>query len=371
MIRQQVPDTMTTASLAVRQNGMYQVRWVDQRTGKQRRLSAKTRKLNEAKRFLTECQYKLDLDIDPAHVGTIGHSEMPWNDFFEEWMRLKLSTFTHRNQQTELSRIAIATSIIRPPTLVFMSKRKTLIQLADELAATRTPVTARSYMRSVVSMLNWGFHRSYLDAKVSAVPIKVPTPDKGRPLSEDEQELYIATAREVCSQDPAGWEHLIRGLLASGLRLGESMSLSYDRGADIRIDGDSIRFSGRVQKNKRLQIIPMLPAMIKLLNPEGKGFVFNPLNRRGHRCAPGTVQNWLARIGKESGIEVNDRGRFVSAHDLRRTYAQSLASAGVAVHDVQFVMRHASIKTTQEYYLRPDSEVVGSRIREQLGNTRS
>ena len=47
---------------------------------------------------------------------------------------------------------------------------------------------------------------------------------------------------------------------------------------------------------------------------------------------------------------VNDT-KPASAHDLRRSFGQRLADAGVLPRDLQSIMRHQHFSTTERYYL--------------------
>jgi integrase len=59
---------------------------------------------------------------------------------------------------------------------------------------------------------------------------------------------------------------------------------------------------------------------------------------------------------------VNGKGKPASAHDLRRSFGQRLADAGVPPRDLQVVMRHASMATTEAYYLTTRVQDVAERL---------
>lgn len=95
---------------------------------------------------------------------------------------------------------------------------------------------------------------------------------------------------------------------------------------------------------------------------------------RGERLTAERVGKIVSTIGEEAGIVVDDgdpkTGRpqkYASTHDLRRTFAQRLADAGLPPELTQKMMRHADIKTTERYYLTQKVQRDAERIRDILG----
>ena len=63
----------------------------------------------------------------------------------------------------------------------------------------------------------------------------------------------------------------------------------------------------------------------------------------------------ITKIGKAAQVSVNDEGKPASAHDLRRSFGQRLADAGMAPTDLQTIMRHSTFATTKKYYLKANA----------------
>jgi integrase len=74
----------------------------------------------------------------------------------------------------------------------------------------------------------------------------------------------------------------------------------------------------------------------------------------------------ITAIGKAAGIVVNGEGKSASAHDLRRSFGQRLADAGIPPRDLQSIMRHSRLETTQRYYLKHNAADQSKRIAERL-----
>jgi integrase len=63
----------------------------------------------------------------------------------------------------------------------------------------------------------------------------------------------------------------------------------------------------------------------------------------------------ISRIGEAAGVIVRPavgkgKPKYASAHDLRRSCAERLVSAGVPEREVSRVLRHADVQTTRRHY---------------------
>jgi len=122
-----------------------------------------------------------------------------------------------------------------------------------------------------------------------------------------------------------------------------------------------------MQKNATEESIPMLPGLEALLleTPKAQrfGWVFNPMSlqtklgrrARGERSDSEWIDKVITRIGKAAGVIVRPalgdwKAKFASAHDLRRSCAERLVTAGIPEREVARIMRHASVETTRRHY---------------------
>jgi len=369
----------------------YQLRYTCPKQKREVRLSTGTHDEGEALRLRDELVAKLTLGLptQTAAKRAVRGPEMPWEDFREEYTRLKVATFRSENAMDAAEIILdVCESIVSPATLADMADLGTLSTLQDELLAgtgskkgPRSPNTVNSYLGTVKAALNWAHKKKrWLPGVVVFEPIEVDEDDaaKGRPLTVPEYQSMLKACDTVCKREPASWKFLLRGIWESGLRLGEAMLGSWDDDSAIRPlktrnGGYLLRIPATCQKNRKTQEVPTIPAFGELIATvpadQQEGWVFSPAPRRewAKRLSDAQVGRIISEIGEEAGVIVNDDGKFASAHDLRRSFGQRMAEAGVGRDDLQAIMRHSDFRTTEKYYLRSRAVSQAERIAGHLG----
>ncbi len=198
---------------------------------------------------------------------------------------------------------------------------------------------------------------------------------KGGAVVGEQFDRMLAAVIKVRGASPAGdaaeWVRFLTGLWLSGLRLQESITLSWDADSPFAVDltgrRPRFRIKGTDQKNGNDQLLPMTPDFAEFLlkTPEAgrAGLVFN-LNATwtGTRLTPHAVGRVVVEIGEKAGAIVNavDR-KTASAHDLRRAFASRWAKR-VAPAILQKLMRHASVNTTMSYYVDLDVDEMADEL---------
>lgn len=167
---------------------------------------------------------------------------------------------------------------------------------------------------------------------------------------------------EVAPAAVESWRHYLRGLWYSGLRLQESLSLSWDRDDRPRVDLSDefplLRIPAEYQKADRDTLTPIMPdfAAFLLRTPQAErhGPVFRPM-------MPGGIARYdqagkmVSLIGELAGVKVythpkTGKVKYGSCHDLRRSYGTRWSRV-VSASELQSLMRHADYHTTEAYYV--------------------
>ena len=222
--------------------------------------------------------------------------------------------------------------------------------------------TVAAILRHVRGALSWAVSVGML-AKVPK--INMPKRAKGRKMKGgalvgEQFERMLAAVPKIRPHDAPEWTRYLNGLWLSGLRLEESIALSWDSDSSFAVDlsrrHPRFKIKGEAQKSGQDELLPMTPDFAELLlrTPEGErhGRVFR-LNhaRRGTPLAPMAVGKLVTRIGKKARIVVNSAdGKTASAHDLRRSFGTRWAKR-VMPAVLRKLMRHASIETTMAFYV--------------------
>ncbi|MGH7294369.1 MAG: tyrosine-type recombinase/integrase, partial [Polyangiaceae bacterium] len=99
-------------------------------------------------------------------------------------------------------------------------------------------------------------------------------------------------------------------------------------------------------KSRKPRLVPIAPELRAILDPlaRPRGLCFpspvdpeKPLSRN-------TLRHAVERLAKESGVKM-------SLHDLRRSMAGFLSARGVPVTRIRDYLGHASVATTEAYYI--------------------
>ena len=174
--------------------------------------------------------------------------------------------------------------------------------------------------------------------------------------SEQLEELFL-TARATGE----AFHRAISILLLTGMRRGELFSLEW---SEVNFDTRFIMLSKHKTKGKKGRAIPISPTLLKILvslkkkskHPGGlvmNGYTVNML-----------AKDWNKLLGKISFPVISDATKL-RVHDLRHVYSQSLLNMGVSLEDIQSLLGHQDITTTQRRYAqfaRPDLLEKGSKI---------
>ena len=143
---------------------------------------------------------------------------------------------------------------------------------------------------------------------------------------------------------------MLQVMLGAGLRVSEVCNL---RGVDVDLASGTIRVN--LGKGRKDRVVPVDAETLgwlrawaerrQALGLNARGPFFFGL-RTGHRpLTPRYLQALVARLARAAGIE-----KHVTPHTLRHTYAtRMLGRPGFTIRDVQTLLGHSNVATTQVY----------------------
>lgn len=136
---------------------------------------------------------------------------------------------------------------------------------------------------------------------------------------------------------------LVELLLKTGLRINEATELMVQ---DLNLDDPHPKLrvvSGKGGKDRIVPLTTDLASKLKIyLHGRRRGRLF--LRSNGKAYSKRRLQERVSECIERCGFE-----RKIRVHDLRHTFATLLRSRGVKIQDIQGLLGHTSIKTTEIY----------------------
>lgn len=172
----------------------------------------------------------------------------------------------------------------------------------------------------------------------------------------EKKELLILTSKEVellLSQPDSGDAKGIRDramlelLYATGIKVSELIGLNVD---DVNLQLSFIR----VGNDEKERFIPIYPIAVKAvsayIDKSRKLLVSNPnekslfVNIAGDRMTRQGFWKILKSYAESAGIQ-----KTITPHTLRHSFAAHLLENGADIHDIQLILGHSDISSTQRY----------------------
>jgi integrase/recombinase XerC/integrase/recombinase XerD len=190
---------------------------------------------------------------------------------------------------------------------------------------------------------------------------RVPTVLSGREIrallaAPKDQITELAASRD---QSPGGRNRyfcairdnvILELLFSTGIRIGELVALNV---TDVNLDQRQIQITGRATRGRLVALTaePIRSAMIQYLELRAE----RPLDttalfvgRSGTRLTIYSIENIFKKH-----VRLADIKRHITPHALRHTMAAMLVSSGTDIREVQEILGHASILSTQVYMRLP------------------
>ncbi len=186
-------------------------------------------------------------------------------------------------------------------------------------------------------------------------PLQVPTPKLDKPLPKAPNlQQARATLDGLESEHDEPWvgarNHALAMLLyGCGLRISEALSLTV---GSLQ-GGDSLRILGKGKKERQVPLLPLVKNAIEgyLEQSPYHEVRFNrPANFplfvgvRGKPLQPAVFQRTLKHLRRAYGLPES-----LTPHALRHAFATHLLSNGAELRDIQELLGHESLSTTQRY----------------------
>lgn len=192
---------------------------------------------------------------------------------------------------------------------------------------------------------------------------------RSRPITGEELDRIIDAAKIVRPEDYEVWQHFLRGLWHSSLRVDELRRLSWDADEELSINTDGkypmIRMFAEGHKSRRDCYQPITPEFWALINRPGvarRGPVF-PLPGKKGQLTIKRVVRIISDIGRRAGVITDPAtGKTATSHDIGRRAALTRLSHTLTLTQTQQWARHSDPRTTTEYYVRDEAEALAEAV---------
>lgn len=207
-----------------------------------------------------------------------------------------------------------------------------------------------STLRSFFRYLN----REQIIPSNPAKSVSTPKVEKTLPttLTVDEAFRLMESPKSFSEKSsPSGFKNkrfrdraILELLYSSGLRVSELVGLNTNQ---IELDLGIVKVMGKGRKER---IVPVGGKAIEVLKAylEERGMLKGDepifVNSLGGRLTARSVGRLIKKYSRHSGIF-----RKVSPHSLRHTFATHLLDAGADIREIQEMLGHSSLSTTQRY----------------------
>lgn len=185
--------------------------------------------------------------------------------------------------------------------------------------------------------------------------LQVPTPKLDKPLPKAPNVGQARAALEGLEGHSEPWiaarDHAMAMLLyGCGLRISEALSLTV---GDVANDVTSLRVLGKGKKERQVPLLNVVKqAMENYLaaSPYHEKKMNRPVSfplfvgLRGKKLQPAVFQRTLRQLRRQYGLPES-----LTPHALRHAFATHLLSNGAELRDIQELLGHESLSTTQRY----------------------
>jgi integrase len=360
------------------------MRYICPLTGRRIARSAGTRNQREAIKVAA----KWEAELREGRYAK--QSRMAWEDFRAYYIDNAIAGLAENSIVAYESTLNAFARLCKPSKLSNLTTERVTAFATELRKEGLREATVGRHLRHLKAVARWANKQGLLPNVPSFTMPKRAKGAKsmrGRAVVGEEFDRMIeATPKVVENVAAASWQFYLRGLWLSGLRLSESITLSWtDTPGAIVVDmagrRPMLRIPAEAEKGFQDRTLPMTPDFARHLEaiPEADrwGRVFKLLASDGSlfQSKRWDVGRIVSKIGKAAGVVVDEHKKgdkivrkFASAHDLRRAFGFRWAMR-VMPADLKDLMRHEDIGTTMKFYVGQDAEAMADTIWATDGNT--
>ncbi len=208
--------------------------------------------------------------------------------------------------------------------------------------------TIATKVATIKSFFKWLELEEHI-AKDPTKKIEKPKEDKTDPkfLSHEEIEMMRETAKKPIDRA------LVDVLYSSGVRVSEAVGLDWD---DVDFQNRTLKVTGKGGKTRTTLLSTkavMLLERYRETRDDNDSHVFRSQYKQ--RMSKDSIERRIGNIGKKAGIR-----KKITPHMFRHSFGTHLLEAGMKIDEVQQLLGHQEISTTQIYARTNKADVMHS-----------
>jgi integrase/recombinase XerD len=261
---------------------------------------------------------------------------------FEEYLRLKASAPTLPGEEPEA---AVGPDGVHWPSVTKRAIINFVLFIKEKKYA---PATVARKVAAVKSYFHYLVAENMIRSDPTAT---LDSPKVGRSLpraiSEDEVDALLDQPTTDTTAEGVRDKAMLELLYATGMRVSELVALNMD---DVSLASGYIRCFGKGGKERTIPVHPQaivaLETYMREARPRLIGSAAEPalfVNHRGSRLTRQGFWLIIKQYARQVGIDT------ITPHTLRHSFATHMLSNGANLRDVQELLGHANIATTQIY----------------------
>ena len=306
----------------------------------QNQLAAQVELLREQLEFLTQSQ------IDEHAVSVRREMRRPVEELVDAYLEFCGNKGYAKGTMHGKGKHLAAFMRNAPGTLAELRPADILAAMREQIDRGKSACTANHVRKDAIAFLSWCVTNGSFDSQSLQ---RMKTVEK---FDESSDRRYVRRAiepEEIPRLLAAAGKHRLWYELAlyAGLRRGDLVRLRWSH---IDLVGRTITITGG--KAKRCDVVPVSDLLLPCLeeaHPPASELESDPGKKVFRYQVTARTQR---RHLEEAGLYGPDRhGKRVDLHACRTTLATELVRAGVSAPVLKRIMRHSSIKTTDEHYL--------------------
>ncbi|MCD7937796.1 MAG: site-specific integrase [Tannerellaceae bacterium] len=335
----------------------YCEQYIDNMTGKKKRVSVTLEKNNRAAKRMAEeaLARKIAAALEPPEMESLTVKQA-----CERYLESKQATVKASSHTTYETRCNAVIRILGGETLL---NRLNARYIEKSLLATdEAPTTRNDYLKSIRLLLSWCYKQDYIKDVMFLQKIEPVRDDTRKRKIQDKYLEPEELAALIDALPEKRWRLLTRFLALSGLRFGEAAALNRE---DIDFNHDVIHVTKNYDYRNRIvtstktdcseRDVYMQQDLRKLCK-EIINFTWEDSLFRGYRTAlfitsiKGKNIGHAAYYGYLKRYKPENVKKMITPHTLRHTYCSLMAAAGVDLDTISRQLGHESIDITREVY---------------------